>query len=77
MGRGELHGGMVHEVGADQTAIPGPVVLGVGGRVDADEPVSRADVAFQRLFFAGAEDVPGRIEKHDDVEVVEACVEED
>src|SRR6266436_282206 len=34
------------EIGADEPAIPGPLVLGVARRVDADKPAAGADIAF-------------------------------
>src|SRR6266478_3884242 len=55
------------EVGADEPAIPGPLVLGVARRVDADKPAAGADIAFEDGFLVCVEDVPGGAEEYDDL----------
>lgn len=57
--------GVVGEVGPDQTAIPGPVVFGIGGGVNPDESISGLDEALHRPLLLGIEDVFGSAEKHD------------
>jgi hypothetical protein len=52
------------EVGADQAAVPGPVVLGVGGRVDADVPTARGDVGLEGVLLGGVEHVAGGRQPH-------------
>ena len=42
------------EVGADQPAVPGPVVLGVGGGVDAGEAAAGLDVVLECRLLGGA-----------------------
>ena len=55
------------EVGADQAAVPGPVVLGVGRGVDAGVAAARADVVLERGLLRVVERVAGRGEEHDRV----------
>jgi hypothetical protein len=39
--------GVACEIGADEPTIPGPLILGVAGRVDPDEPAASSDVALE------------------------------
>ena len=73
---GDLHGrvlvlGMVLEVGADQLAVPGPVVLGVRGGVDPSEAATSLDVGLERRLLLGVQDVAGRGEEDDGVVLLE------
>ena len=47
------------EVGADQPAVPRPVVLGVGGRVHADVTAAAGDVGLEGGLLGGVEHVAG------------------
>ncbi len=51
---------MIAEVRADELAVPRPVVLRVGGRVDADVPAAAAHVALERLLLGAVEHIAGR-----------------
>ncbi len=55
------------EVGADEAAVELPVVLGVGGRVDADVTAAGGHVVLERLLLFGVEDVAGGGEEGDGV----------
>src|ERR1700738_1816490 len=55
------------EIGADEPPIPGPLVLGVACRVDADEPAAGPDIALEGGFLVCVEDVPGGAEEYDDL----------
>lgn len=59
-----LDRGMRLEVGAHETAVEGPVVLGVGGRVDARVTTSPLDVPLERALLGVVEDVTGGREEH-------------
>ncbi len=62
---GLLRRGVLLEVRADQLAVPGPVVLGVGGRVNAGEPAAALDVVLEGGLLGGVQDVArGRQEDH-------------
>src|SRR6516164_444007 len=50
--------GMAGEPGADEAAVPRPVILGVARRMDPDEATARADVAFERSLLLRIENVP-------------------
>jgi hypothetical protein len=65
-GRG-LVGRVALEVGADEPAVPGPVVLRVGRGVDARVAAARLDVALERGLLRGVEGIPGRGEEDDRV----------
>ena len=48
------------EPGADEAAVPRPVIFGVAGGMNADKAAARADVSFERSLLLLIEDVPGR-----------------
>ena len=56
---------MIAEVGADEAAVPRPVVLRVRRRVDADPAATRVDVALERRLLDVVEHVARR-EQEDD-----------
>ncbi len=60
---GLLDGGVGGEVGADELAVEGPVVLGVGGGMHAGEAAARADVALEGGLLGGVEHVSGGVEE--------------
>ncbi len=64
------------EVRADQLAVPRPVVLGVGRRVDARVPAAVLDVALERGLLVVVEDVARRGQPHDGVVLREVLVRE-
>ena len=76
-GRGRGAGRVVVEVGADQVAVPRPVVLGVGGRVDAGVAAAGLDVALERRLLGRGEHVTGGGEEDDDLVLLEVGVVED
>src|SRR5690606_8478853 len=60
----DAHGGLLDgrvrvEVRADEAAVELPVVLGVGGGVDAHVAAAVLDVALERLLLVGVQDVTG------------------
>ena len=61
--RGALNVGMAAEVRAHQLAVPRPVVLRVGGRVDARIPAAAAHVALECALLNVVEHVAGRARK--------------
>src|SRR6266404_585147 len=67
MDGGALDLWVASEIGADEPAIPGPLVLGVACRVDADEAAAGADIAFESGFLVCVEDGPGGTEEYDDL----------
>src|SRR6516225_4638435 len=67
---------MAGEPGADEAAVPRPVILGIARRMDADKSAARADVAFERSLMLLIEDVPGRAEEHDNLVLRERRVGE-
>lgn len=75
-GRGRGARGVVVEVGADQVAVPGPRVLGVGGRMDAGVPATGLDVALERALLGLVEHVAGGGEEDDDLVLGEVLVGE-
>ena len=63
--RGGRAGRVVAEVRADQLAVPGPAVLAVGGRVQAEVALARADEALERGLLVCGEEVTRRgVEDH-------------
>ncbi len=64
------------EVGADEVAVPGPVVLGVGRRVHARVAAAGADVALERGLLRGVEHVAGGGQPHDGLVLREVGVGE-
>ena len=56
---------MAHEVAADEAAVPGPVVLRVGRRVDADKPAARLDVAHEGDLLRVVQHVARGVEEDD------------
>ena len=58
--------GMPLEVGADQPAVPRPVVLRVAGRVHADVPATAADVSLERRLLGIVQHIPCRVQEDDD-----------
>ena len=62
---GVLDARMALEVGADQAAVPGPVVLGVAGRMDAGEAAAAADEALQRGLLLRVQRIAAGVEEHD------------
>src|SRR6266446_1397365 len=59
---------VVCEIGADKPPVPGPLILGVAGRVDAGEPAAGADEALEGGLLARVENVSRRAEEDDDPE---------
>ena len=57
--------GWLVELRAGELAVPRPVVLGVGGGVDADPAAARLDVALERVLLRVVEDVAGRAQEDD------------
>lgn len=55
---------MGREVRPHQTAVEGPVVLGVGRRVDAHVAAAGGDIVLERLLLVGVEDITGGGEEH-------------
>ena len=53
-----LDGGVAGEVGADQPAVPGPAVLGVGRGVDARVAATLADVILERRLLGASSGSP-------------------
>ncbi len=68
--------GVALEVRADQVAVPGPVVLGVRGGVDAGEPAAVGDEALERGLLAGVQHVAGGGQEHHGLVAVEPRVGE-
>src|SRR5690606_24742708 len=66
-GRRRSPGRVAGEVGADEAAVPGPVVLGVARGVDAGVAATVLDVLLERRLLLVVEDVTGRREPDDDV----------
>ena len=62
---------------ADQSAIPWPTPLGVGGGVDADVPMADADIGLEGSLLGRVEHVAAREQEHDGVVRTEACCAED
>jgi hypothetical protein len=62
---GRLHGRVSLEVGADEAAVPCPVVLGVACRVDAGVPAARADVTLERFLLNVVENIARRQKEND------------
>src|SRR5689334_12332089 len=56
---------MAGEIGADQLAIPRPVVLSIARRMDADEPAAGADIPLERCLLLRVENIPGRAQEDD------------
>ena len=69
---GLLDRGMRPEVGADEPAVEGPVVLGVGGGVDPDPAAAVADVGAEGALPTRGEHVPGGAEEDDGVIAAQA-----
>src|SRR6516162_8869939 len=61
-----LNLGVAREIGADEPPVPGPLILGVAGRVDAGEPAAGPNVAFKSSLLAIVEDIARRAQEHDD-----------
>lgn len=61
---GPLDGRVAPEPGADQPAVPGPVVLGVGGPVHPDPAVPAVEISLQGGLLARVEQVPGGRQEH-------------
>ena len=57
---------VVCEIGAEQPAVPSPLIFGVAGRVDAGEPAARVDKALKRSLLVRVENVVSRRAKEDD-----------
>ena len=56
---------MTGEVGADQAAVPSPLILRVARGMDTDEPAAGPYVMLERRLLLRIENVPGRVEEHD------------
>jgi hypothetical protein len=65
--RSRLDLGVAREIGADEPPIPGPLTLGVAGRMNAGEPAARPNVAFKRTLLAIVEGIACRAQEHDDL----------
>ena len=59
-----LDGRMAVEISPHQVAVPSPVVLGVGRRVDTHKTAATADVAFECPLLVRGQYIAGRIEKN-------------
>jgi len=57
---------VVCEIRADKPPVPGPLILGVAGGVDAGEPTAGADEALEGGLLARVENVSRRAEEDDD-----------
>src|SRR2546427_522193 len=57
---------MTLEVGADELAIPRPVIFGICSRMDTDESATAADEGLECRLFNGIEDIPTRAQENDD-----------
>src|SRR6516162_11854407 len=67
MDRCGLDRGMACEKGADEMPVPGPSILGVARRMNADKTAARADISLKGGLLRVIEDVAGRAQKHDDL----------
>ncbi len=56
---------VTREPRSEEPAVPGPVVLGVRGRMNADEAAAGTDEALESSLLGAGQDVAGRGEKHD------------
>ena len=65
MDRRALDLGVAREPGADEPAVPRPLILRVARRVDADKTAAGADVSLKGGLLARIEDVAGRVEEYD------------
>src|ERR671924_2301035 len=66
MDRGALDLRMARKIGADEPAIPWPLIFCVARRVDADKPAAGSNVSLKRAFLGRGEYVSGGVEEHDD-----------
>ena len=57
---------MVCEIRAEKPPVPGPLILGVAGGVDAGEPPAGADEALDGSLLAWVEDLSRGAEEDDD-----------
>src|SRR4026208_482648 len=55
---------MPAEVVPDKLSVPGPVVFGVGCRMNADEAAAALNQLLECRLFAGVEDISGSAEKN-------------
>src|SRR5262245_28373729 len=55
---------MALKVGSDKPAVPGPIVFGVSGRMNADKTSTFADVAFERRLLLTVERVSRGVQKN-------------
>ena len=74
--RGGLDGRVRGEVGADQAAVPRPVVLGVARRVHADPAAPALEPALERALLRLVEDVAGGEQEDDHVEAGQIAIGE-
>ena len=71
-----LNAWMTLEGSAHKFGEPGPVILRVGCRVDADEASSGLNVSLERSLLSIVKNIESSIEKHDCLELREACIAE-
>src|SRR6188508_1170916 len=76
LNRRVLNIGMPVEIGPDQGPVERPVVFRVGGRMNADEAASPADIPLERGFLRRVQHVAGGGEKHDRLVLGERFVRE-
>src|SRR6185312_17001935 len=74
---GRLDHGVRLEVGAEQPAVEGPLVLGVGGRVDPDPPAAMSYVGAEGALLPGREHVAAGAQEDHCVEAAKALPRED
>ena len=56
---------VTREPRAEEPAVPGPAVLRVRGRMNADEAAAGTDEALEGSLLGAGQDVAGRGEEHD------------
>jgi hypothetical protein len=66
-----LCGGMPKELCAQLAIVPRPIVLGIGSRVDGDEPLAAFHKRLDRRLLLWCEDVLGGHQEDDDIKVSE------
>jgi len=69
---GGLDRGVALEIGPDEAAVPGPVVLGVGGAMDAEEALAGSVPGLEGGLLRLVEDIAGGVQEDRRVESGEA-----
>lgn len=59
-----LNLGMTAEIGTDQLFVPGPLILGIGGGMDAHKPLPRADILLKDRLLLRVEHILGGAEEN-------------